>query len=158
MALSSQDIRNTYPLPVYNFRVDIGTDTVAFASVTGLNIGYDTTIYRESPTAGSVAGPVYMIMPAQPTTTTLTLSKGVVPTVSLPALYDWIAQVKVNQVEKKDIVIRLCDEKGDTVVSWTVSNAFPTRLDAPSFDVTSNDAAIETLELVADGVKIEQAP
>jgi phage tail-like protein len=154
MALSSQDIRNTYPLPVYNFRVDIGTDTVAFAAVSGLNIGYDTTIYRESPTAGSQPGPVYMIMPAQPTTTTLTLTKGVVPSASLPALYGWIAQVRVNQVEKKDIVIRLCDEKGDTVVSWAVSNAFPTRLDAPSFDVTSNDVAIETMELVADGVTI----
>jgi phage tail-like protein len=156
VALSSKDIRTSYPLPVYNFRVDIGSDTVAFAEVSGLNIGYDTTIYRESPTTGSQPGPVYMIMPAQPTTTTLTLSKGVVSMVSVKALYAWIAQVRVNQIEKKDVTIRLCDEKGDTVLSWVVQNAFPTRLDAPSFDVTSNDVAIERMELVADGVVVRE--
>jgi phage tail-like protein len=157
VALSSSDIRTTYPLPVYNFRVEIGTDTVAFAAVSGLSIAYGTTTYQESPTANGQPGPVTMIMPAQSQTTTLTLTKGVVPLVSVKALYSWIAQVRVNQVEKKDVTIRLCDEKGDPVISWIVQNAFPTKLDAPAFDVTSNDVAIETLELTADGVVIDEA-
>jgi phage tail-like protein len=158
MATTPSDIRATYPLPVYNFRVEIGADSVAFAQVSGLNIGFDTTLYRESPTTGSQPGPVYRIMPAQPTTTTLTLTKGVVPAVSVKALYGWISGVRTNQVDKRDVVVRLCDETGATVVSWLVQNAFPVRLDAQTFDATSNDAAIETLQLVADGVRIREEP
>jgi hypothetical protein len=32
------------------------------------------------------------------------------------------------------------------------------RLDAPTFDTTSNDVAIETLQLVADEVQIREEP
>jgi phage tail-like protein len=35
-------------------------------------------------------------------------------------------------------------------------NAFPTKLDAPSFDANSNDVAIESMELMGDGVSIEE--
>jgi phage tail-like protein len=63
--------------------------------------------------------------------------------------------VQTNQVEKRDVFIRLCDEKGDAVISWKVMNAFPTKLTAPTFDAKSNDAAIETLELRADLITME---
>ena len=31
MALSKDDIKTTYPLAVYNYKVEIGSDTVAFS-------------------------------------------------------------------------------------------------------------------------------
>lgn len=154
MAISQEDIKATYPLPVYNYKVDIGQDTVAFSEVSGLNIAYETTTYKESNTESGKAGPRVYRMPAQATNTTLTLKKGLVPTKSQAALYDWINSVRINQVIKKDIVINLCDETGKAVVSWTVSNAFPTKLDAPTFDANSNDVAIESMELMADGISI----
>ena len=40
MPTSTQDIRTEYPLPVYNYRVEIGPDAVAFSEVSGLNIAY----------------------------------------------------------------------------------------------------------------------
>ena len=49
------------------------------------------------------------------------------------------------------------DEAGNAVVSWKVLNAFPTKLDAPSFDANSNDVAVESMELMADRVTIEEA-
>jgi phage tail-like protein len=154
MATSKADIKAAYPLPVYNYRVDIGKDTVAFSEVSGLNIAYETTTYKESGTESGKAGPRVFRMPAQATNTTLTLKKGLVPAKSQAALYDWINSISLNQVEKKDIVISLCDETGKAVVSWTVTNAFPTKLDAPSFDAKSNDVAIESMELMADSVFI----
>ena len=72
-------------------------------------------------------------------------------------LYRWISTVRINQVEKKDLFVRLCDEKGDAVITWKIGNAFPVRLDAPTFDANSNDAAIETIELKADYIMIEEA-
>ncbi len=65
-------------------------------------------------------------------------------------------QGKARVAEKKDVVVRLCDEGGHTVLSWSISNAFPTQLDAPTFSATSNDAAIETMTLMADGVTISE--
>jgi len=96
-------------------------------------------------------------MPSQRKSATITLKKGVVSAVSVPVLFAWINSIELNRVDKKDIYVRLCDETGAAVVSWKVINAFPTKLDAPGFTANSNDAAVESMELMADGILIEQA-
>ncbi len=154
MATTQADIKATYPLPVYNYKVNIDSTTVAFSEVSGLNIAYETKVYIESTTKSNQHGPEYFIMPAQPTTTTLSLKKGLVPAKSQAALYDWINSISINQVIKKDIVISLCDETGKAVVTWKVLNAFPTKLEAPTFDASSNEVAIESMDLMADGIEI----
>lgn len=157
MALAKEDIKTAYPLPIYNYRVEIGNDTVAFSEVSGLSIGYEKTTYKESPTESGSPGPRVMHMPAQKTAPTVTLKKGVVPEVSIKTFFQWINSIQTNQIEKKDIYVRLCDENGDTVISWKVINAFPTKLDAPTFNADSNDAAIESMELTGDGILVEEA-
>jgi phage tail-like protein len=154
MALTKDNIAKTYPLPVYNYKVEIDGQAVGFSEVSGLSVGYETTTYTESPVSG--IGPRWMYMPAQGKSATVTLKKGVVTGVSVPTLFDWINSIQLNRVEKKDIYVRLCDENGAAVVSWKVSNAFPTKLDAPSFTANSNDVAIESMELMADRVEVEQ--
>lgn len=156
MATTAQQIGNEYPLPVYNYKVEIGSEAMAFSEVSGLNIAYEVGTYKESPVANNQAGPRSLVYPAQATSTTLSLKKGIIRGVSIKALYGWIQTVQTNQVEKKDVFIRLCDEKGDPVISWKVANAFPTKLSAPTFDANSNDAAIETLDLQADYVTMEE--
>lgn len=155
MAVSTQTIRTDYPLPVYNYRVEIEGETVAFSEVSGLSIGYEVTTYKESPTSG-VAGPRTMHMPAQSTPPTITMKKGLVRAKSLKALYRWIQTIETNLIEKRNIFVRLCDEKGTPVISWKVVNAFPTKLTAPTFDAKSNDVAIETLELKADLITMDE--
>src|SRR5262245_39707842 len=157
MPLSKQDIRDEYPLPVYNYRVEVGEDAVAFTEVSGLSIAFETTTYKESPVTGGAPGPRTMVMPAQRTQPKITLKKGIVRKASVHVFYDWIRTVQINQIEKKDIFIRLCDEKGDAVISWKVFNAFPTKLDAPTFDAKSNDAAIESMELSGDFITLEES-
>lgn len=157
MALSKDEIKAAYPLPVYNYRVEIGSDAVAFSEVSGLNIVIETTTYKESPTESGAPGPRVMHMPAQGTPANVTLKKGVVRNSSVSTLFNWINATQINQIEKKDIFVRLCDEKGDAVISWKVINAFPTKLDAPTFDANSNDVAIESMELMGDGVLVEEA-
>lgn len=154
MATSKADIKQAYPLPVYNYKVNIDKDTIAFSEVSGLNIAYEKSTYKESSTESGKPSPRVFNMPSQATQTTLTLKKGLVPSKSQPALYDWINSVAINQVIKKDIVVSLCDESGNARVSWTVINAFPTKLDAPAFSASSNDVAIESMELMADSITI----
>ena len=157
MALTKQDISTAYPLPVYNYKVEIDGDAVAFSEVSGLSIAYETSTYKESPVASGTPGPRVMHMPSQGTPANITLKKGIVKGSSIPALYQWINSIQTNQVDKKDIYIRLCDETGDPVISWKVINAFPKKLDAPTFDANSNDAAIETMELMADNIFMEES-
>lgn len=157
MAVTIDEIKQTYPLPIYNYRVDLGSDTIAFSEVSGLVIEYDVTTFKESPVEPGIAGPRTLHMPAQGTPTDITLKKGVVRRASINALYKWIATVATNQIEKKDIFVHLCDETGAPVITYKVTNAFPTKLEAPTFDASSNDAAVDTLQLRADGVFIEEA-
>lgn len=157
MALSKQEIKTAYPLPAYNYRVEIAGVAIGFSEVSGLSISRETTTYKESPTASGSAGPVVMNMPSQRATASISLKKGLVKTTSVATLYTWINSIQLNQVDKRDIYVRLCDESGKAVISWKVVNAFPKKLDAPSFSASSNDAAIESMELMADGVLIEEA-
>lgn len=151
MSLDPSDIKSTYPLPVYNYKVEIDGETIGFSEVSGISLGFDTTTYKESPTGGG-PGPRIMRMPAQIQDVTITLKKGVVTGASIVVLYEWINATKTNVTTKKDIMVTLCDEAGDPLVSWRVLNAFPTKLDAPSFDASSNDVAVESMELMADRV------
>jgi phage tail-like protein len=73
-------------------------------------------------------------------------------------LYQWISEINVTTVNKRNITVSLMDESGDKpVVTWKVINAFPTKLEAPSFNATSNEVAIESLEVTANDLKIEYA-
>src|SRR4051794_7319134 len=107
MAVTASQIKTAYPLPVYNYRVEIGAEAVAFSEVSGLSIAYNTSTYKESTTASGTAGPRVFHMPSQPNPITLTLKKGIVRKVSLANLYQWIHGIQTNQIEKKDISIRL---------------------------------------------------
>ena len=150
MATSIQDIKNTYPIPVYYYRVTIaGEDAIAFSDVSGLNIGYQTITYRDGMSHRD--GPKHM--PGMATDTTLILSKGIVRKDSY--FFKWISTVQLNTVEKRDLRVDLLDEAGEAVVSWTVTDAFPHQLDAPEFDATSNSVAIESLSLMASSLKID---
>lgn len=150
MALTVADMKNIYPMPVYQFRVQIGSTTMSFAEVSGLTVDYEVTTYKESAVSGT--GPTVMRMPGQIKEVHVTLKRGLVEG-SAAALYTWIATTQGNLVEKRDITISLLDEQGEPRLTWMVYNAFPNKLDMPTFDAKSNDVAIETLALTADMVR-----
>ena len=156
--VTKDDITTHYPLPVYSYKVDIDGETAAFSEVSGLTVAFEKTTYKESLYDGqSQGGPNIMHMPSQPTEVNISLKKGLVKAKSISVLYDWIKETQLNKNDKKDIVVSLCDESGAPVVTWTVKNAFPTKLDAPTFDASSNDVAIESMELTADKVIMAEA-
>lgn len=155
MATSTKDIQSNYPLPAYNYRVEIGGKNYAFSEVSGLSISIETTTYKQSPTEDGKSGPVHFYMPAQPQPTSISLKRGVINNSDIRALYSWMAQTQVNVIEKKDIVVRLLDESGKPIISWKVLNAFPKQLDAPTFTANSNEVAVESMTLMADSVSLE---
>lgn len=44
------------------------------------------------------------------------------------------------------------DDEGKDSASWQLEKAWPTKYTAPDFNATSNEVAIESLELVCEGI------
>lgn len=154
MATTKSAIKSSYPLPVYNYRVTIGKDTLGFSEVSGLSIEYEPVTYKH----GMSFWMGNKIIPGMRQPSKLTLKRGIAKSSSF--LASWLSDAYNNpfKISKKDILIDLCDETGTPVVRWTVVGALPTKLDAPTFDANSNDVAIETLELVAHEIKVDYKP
>jgi len=145
-----------FPLPVYNYKVEIAGETIAFSEVSGLSIEYEPIEFKQSPIASGPVGPEVIHMPGPPTPANVTLKKGVVKGNSIKVFYEWINNIHITRT-KKDIFVRLCDETGEAVISWKVTNAFPTKLEAPGFDASSKEIAVESMELIGDAVTMEEA-
>lgn len=149
MPVTAQEIAKQYPIPTYRFIVTLGDEQVPFTSASGLDINFDTIEYRDG------TGRSYK-MPGQRQPPNITLSKGIFPGKNI--LYEWVNSTQLNQVEKKDIMISLTNEAStEVLVSWIVSNAFPTNLTSPTFDATSNEIAVQQVTLMADRVTIQIA-
>ena len=62
----------------------------------------------------------------------------------------WVAGLQ-DKVQRRTAEIAALDPKGQTIVSWNLDGVYPVRWTGPSFDIGSNAAATETLELVHNG-------
>lgn len=153
MALEKNQIKASYPLPVYNYRVTIDSETLGFSEVSGLGVRYDPVTYKHG--LSFLLGA--KIIPGMRQAITITLKKGVIQGGRF--LSDWFKDAYANpfRAAKKDIVIDLCDETGTPVVRWHVKGALPVKLDAPAFDAESNSVAIETMELIAHDLLIDDS-
>ena len=69
------------------------------------------------------------------------------------ALHDW----HVRQ-DRRRVTIRLHGPAGEPLVEWKLAGARPTKWSAPDLDATSNDVAIEELELVHEGLEWKERP
>ena len=146
MATTVDDIKAKYPLPAWKYHVQIGGEDYAFSEVSGLTIEHETITYKD--------GISVKHMPGMPSAVEFSLKRGIVKSDSF--LSGWIASIKQNTVDKKDVVISLRDENEENpLVVWTVKNAFPKKIDAPTFDASNNEIAIESMDLMADDLTIE---
>jgi phage tail-like protein len=159
MAQNKQQIKTTYPLPVYNYRVTVVDEATAaavgFSEVSGLALEYEPVTYKHG--FSFISGSI--IIPGMRQPIRLTLKKGIVKAGDF--LYRWIERSynePFYQNIRRDIVIDLCDEAGGAVVRWKVRGALPVKLEAPGFDAGSNDVAIESMELIAHGLDVNYQP
>jgi phage tail-like protein len=154
MATDKDTIKLSYPLPVYNYRVTIDSVTLGFSEVSGLHVEYEPVTYKHGLSFATGS----KIIPGMRQPIKLTLKRGIVQKDAF--LISWLHDTYVNPFKsaKRDILIDLCDETGTPVVHWKVLGAFPTRIDAPTFDANSNEVAIETVEVIAQGMNVDYNP
>ena len=154
MPLDKSQIKASYPLPVYNYRVTVEDTTLGFSEVSGLSVDFEPVTYKHGLSFVMGAN----IIPGMRRPIRLTMKKGVVAEGSF--LSAWFHDTYANPFKRaqRDVLIDLCDESGAPRVRWKVQGAIPVKLDAPTFDANSNDVAIESMELVAHGIQVDYSP
>jgi len=175
MATGKKEIKSEYPLPAYNYRMtvlpgsfqDIPSGTallensdaasvISCSEVSGLFMEVETTIYKHG--FSFLTG--FQVIPGQRKEVRLSVKKGI--TTYSKYFSDWIKLIypftmplPFSLSRKRDILIDLCDEKGEPVVRWIVIKAMPTKLEAPTFDAATNEVAFEKMDFIAHQLKIE---
>ena len=154
MAIDKNLIKATYPLPVYNYRVSIGSLTLGVSEISGLSVAYEPVLYKH----GLSFAMGTKIIPGMRQPIKLTMKRGIVN--GRDHLYRWLHEAYTDPFKsaKRDILIDLCNEIGTPIIRWKVQGALPIRIDAPTFNANSNEVAIETIEVSAQNLQVEYSP
>lgn len=140
---------SNYPLSKFHFQVEWGGTKIGFTEVSGLDVETEVIEYRhgQSPEYNKIK------MPGLRKYTNITLKRGTFQ--SDNEYYDWWSSVKMNQIERRDITIKLLNEEHQPVITWKVKNAWPSKMQSTNLKSDANEVAIESMELVHEGLTIQ---
>lgn len=141
---------STWPLPKFYFSVDIadvGTD-LAFQEVTGLDAEAQIIEYR----AGNSKAFSTIKMPGIVKSGNVTLKKGVF--VKDNKFWNWFSERKLNLIKRRAITIKLLDQDANPTMTWTLTNAWPTKITSTDLKSDGNEVAVESIEIAHEGVTI----
>ena len=138
-----------HPLPSYHFLVEWGGTRVEFIEVSGLQI-IDEVIEHHD---GSDPGQVARKMPGLRKYSNIILKRGIVKGDN--DFFNWMNTKNLNDIERRDIVVKLLNQNHEPVIMWKAVNAFPVKLSGPILNATASNIAIEELELAHEGLIVE---
>jgi phage tail-like protein len=130
----------------YNFLVELdGITRGTFQEVSGLDATTEPIEYREGGQNTTVRK-----LPGLTKYGNIVLKRGVT---SDTELYDWHRQTVLGVIDRRNGSIIVLDRQGGEVARWNFIDAWPTKYDIPDFNATGNEVAVETLEIVHEGVE-----
>jgi phage tail-like protein len=139
-----------YPLPVFHFTVAWGEGKrVGFSEVTGLTQENQAIEYRD----GAFREYSSIKMPGIRKFSNITLKRGVLK--SDNEFFNWLTTIKLNQVERRDLIISLLDQEHNPVMTWTAHRAFPVKLEGPQLKASGNEVAVESIEIAHEGLELK---
>lgn len=139
----------TWPLPSFSFQVTWGSVAkLAFQEVSGLDTETQVIEYRHS------NSPAYSTikMPGIKKFGNITMKKGVF--VQDNGFWNWYSQIKMNTIKRIGVVVQLLDESSKPTMTWTLINAWPTKISSPTLKSDGNEVAIQTIEIAHEGLTI----
>jgi phage tail-like protein len=138
-----------YPLPTFHFSVAWGPERVGFSEVSGLTQENQAIEYRD----GAFREFSSIKMPGIRKFSNIVLKRGIAKADN--DFFKWMSTVKLNTVERRDLTISLLNENHDPVMVWTVHNAFPVKLEGPGLKASTNEVAIESIEIAHEGLELQ---
>lgn len=134
------------PYRNYNFVVELdGIARAGFRECSAIDSTSDVVEYREGN-----EGLTTRKLPGLVKYANITLKWGVTDDASL---WEWRQQVMDGKVERKNGSIVLLNDLGEEKLRWNFREAFPVKWIGPAFNATSNEVAIETLEITHEGIR-----
>ena len=136
------------PLRNCRFRVEI--DGIAQANpcqASGIGAAIESIEYREGTDPLQVRQ-----LGGLPKYGTLILKYGLTDS---KELYDWFKLGIDGKVDPRKISIVASDLEGNDLARWNLLNAWPAKYEAPEFNGKGNEVAVETFEIVYEGLERE---
>ncbi len=144
-----------WPVANFHFRVRIGAgSTISFQEIIGLEQEAAVLEYRHGKRKSLTTMKRTGLMQTKP----LVFKKGIFKSdKSLTQLFNKINEHGYSPSKGEpvaEMLIELVDELSNTVVSWNIINAIPTKLICSDLKSHSNDVAIESMEWVHEGIEV----
>lgn len=140
---------NIWPMPKFHFMVKWGDQEMSFQEVSGLEASAEEIKYR----VGNSKVFSEIKMPGLLKYTNVTMKKGIFKGDN--KFWEWFSQIKQNTIKRIDVTISLLDETDAPTMVWTLKNAWPAKISGYEMKADDNSVAIETIEIVHEGLTIE---
>ena len=143
-----------YPLPVFHFKVTcpdfFPNEEIGFSEITGLTQEVQPIEYRH----GAMPEQHSMKMPGLRKFNNIVMKRGLMKGNS--DFFNWLKTVKGNTIDRPSVLlIALCDEEDNPVMSWKAFKPFPIKIEGPQLKASGNEVAIESIELACERVELE---
>lgn len=140
--------RRDDPYLSFRFLVEVqGLLVGGFSEVSGLQAETETEDIQE----GGVNDHVHKL-PKMTRHQNIILKRGITDS---ETLWKWHNDVVNGKIERKTVFIILMNSEGKEVWQWYFERAYPVKWTGPDLRADSSTVAVETLELVHDGIKKE---
>lgn len=152
MASDGDTDNKIWPMPKFHFEVDLGSELngVVFQEVSGMDKEIQIIEYRHSNSKLFST----IKMPGIAKYSNTTMKRGIF--VNDNSFWDWMAEIKMNTIKRRTVLIKLLDENGKVTLQWQLNNAWPTKITIADLKSTGNEVAVDTLEIAHEALTITQ--
>jgi phage tail-like protein len=139
-----------YPLPKFHFELEWGGTRLGFTEVTGLDFETEVIEYRE----GNLPSYNKTKQPGLTKYTDVTLKRGIILD-DLEYFNQWVKTAMFQEIKeqyRRTVTIKLLNEEHKAIIVWTLSKAWPSKIQSTDLKADGNELAIETLTFVHEGL------
>ncbi len=137
-----------WPVPKFHFSVEfqIFDATIGFQEISGLSVEAQVIEYR----SGDSEEFSTVKMPGLQQSSNLSFKRGIFKGDS--SMWDWFKMIVMNTVERDQLTINLLDESHAPLVTWSLKNAWCSKIDFTDLKSDANEVAIDSMEVVHEGM------
>lgn len=138
------------PLVAAYFGVDFQNGVVgAFRECTGLGSESQVVEYRATDQSGK---PILIREPGTMKYNDIVLKRGITESMDM---WQWRKQVEDGDISgaRRSGTITLYNQKGEAVARWNITDAWPSKLNGPTYDAKTNEVAVEELTITHHGYR-----
>jgi phage tail-like protein len=137
-----------WPIATFHFSISINGQQCSFQEVSGLETETQIIEYRH----GNSKEFAPIKMPGLKKVGNVTLKKGVFQKDTF--FWQWYSKIQMNTIERSTVVINLLDVSRNSIMTWTLNNAFPVKVTGSELNAEGNEVAIESVEIAYETLVI----